>query len=140
LPSVRAALPKLQQALGKLDAMEPDSDFGLQSEGPQAVPQPVTTVYMYGDQSRVNVQSQDNSVNVSSSEQQVFTSIREARSSGVADKAERATILDKPDNLERSIHSKDSKWSCQAFINVFATLMTIIQSFIQLLFQFVFKK
>ena len=77
-PSIEALLSQLQQALGKLDSMVPDYEFPLQQERARVQPEPqqVTNVYnLQGANSRVNIQSGDHSVNVSTiTERQVFFS------------------------------------------------------------------
>jgi hypothetical protein len=137
--SIQAVLSQLQQALGKLDSMAPDSEFPLQQEHIHVRPEPqqVTNIYnLQGANSRVNVQSRDHSVNVSTiTEQQVFSQVREAVIKGVPDEGEKLAILEKLDAMEKSIRSADFLPKYQAFINAVANHMTIILPFIPALTQ-----
>lgn len=65
--SLEAVLSQLHQVLGRLDTLDPDDeivDACPIQEKPQAAAQPIT-INLHGTQSRVNVQSADNSTNVS---------------------------------------------------------------------------
>jgi hypothetical protein len=136
-PSMEAVTSQLDQALGKLDGMDADSEFQLEVKPPPGRPQHVTNIYnLSGAQSRVNVQSADRSVNVSTiTENQVFTRIRQAITEGVRDNAEKKAILDKLTELEGAINSEHVVSRYQEFINVVASHMTIILPFIPALAQ-----
>lgn len=136
--SINAILPQLEQALGRLESMNQDSEFdGEQSRHTKPAPQHVTNIYnVHGANSRVNIQSTDHSVNVSSiTEQEVFSGIREALTQGVPDDSERTSILGKLDALEQSLHNQDFLSKYQAFMNAVASHMTIILPFIPALTQ-----
>jgi hypothetical protein len=134
--SIRAVLPQLQQMLGRLEVMNQDTDFSLERAARPGVPQNVNVYNLHGAHSRVNIQSEDQSVNVSSiTEQQVFSGIRQAIAQGVSDDTERGAILDKLDALEKSVRSTDFLSKYQSFINAVASHMTIILPFIPALTQ-----
>ena len=131
--SINAILPQLDQALGRLELNDPDAEFEGEKDRPTgSAPQQVTNVYnLHGAHSRVNLQSTDHSVNVSSiTEQQVFSGIREAIAQRVPDGVERADILEKLDALEKSVHSQDFLSRYQAFMNAVASHITVIMPFI----------
>jgi hypothetical protein len=135
-PSIEAILPQLQQVIGRLESQSPDSDFQLESGAQRKSPQTVNIYNLHGAHSRVNIQSADQSVNVSSiTQQQVFSGIRQAVNQGVSDARERNIILEKLDALEKSVHSDDFLSQYQAFINAVANHMTIILPFIPALTQ-----
>jgi hypothetical protein len=135
-PSIRAILPQLQQMLGRLDALSPDADFSSETSAQSEGPHIVNVYNLHGAHSRVNVQSEDRSVNVTSiTEQQVFSGIRQAVAKGVLDNNERQMILEKLDALEKSVHSSDFLSKYQVFINAVASHMTIILPFIPALSQ-----
>jgi hypothetical protein len=135
--SIDAILPQLDQALGRLELLNPDSEFDAEDQQPASVPQHVTNIYnVHGANSRVNVQSTDHSLNISTiTEQQVFSGIRQAVNQGVLDDGERARILEKLNELERSIHTCSFLSQYQAFINAVASHMTIISPFLPALTQ-----
>lgn len=136
--SIAAILPRLQQALGQLEMLEPDAEFEslTQTRHRPSVPSHVTNIYkVSGAHSRVNVQSNDSSVNVSSiTEAEVFSGIREAVTNGVPE-AERANILEKLDAMETSLNSSSFLSKYQAFMNAVASHMTVILPFIPALAQ-----
>ncbi len=136
--SIEAILPQLEQASGRLESLDPELEFELRQEPKrQLAPQHVTNIYnVQGAHARVNVQSEDHSVNVSTlSEQQVFSGLRQAIIQGTLDEAERATILERLDSLERSVHTASFVSNYQAFINAVASHMTIILPFVPALAQ-----
>src|SRR5262249_14785433 len=117
-PSIEAVLPQLQQMLGRLETMNPDEEIPVEPTESQERQRTVNIYNLHGAHSRVNIQSEDRSVNVSSiSEQQVFAGIRKAVTEGLTSEDEKADILEKLNALERSIHSSDSITNYQAFIN-----------------------
>ena len=135
-PSIEAVLPQLQQMLGRLESMSQDEEIPLESKGSQGRPGTVNIYNLHGSHSRVNIQSNDRSVNVSSiTEQQVFSGIREAVGQGVSDANERKVILEKLDALEKSVHSDDFVSKYKEFINIVADHMTIILPFLPALSQ-----
>jgi hypothetical protein len=134
--SIDAVLPQLQQMLGRLESMNQDAEFSLERAARPGLPQNVNVYNLHGANSRVNIQSEDKSVNVSSiTEQQVFLGIRQAVTQGVADDTERRVILEKLDALQESVHKTDFVAKYQAFINSVASHMTIILPFIPALTQ-----
>jgi hypothetical protein len=140
--SIEAILPQLEQALGRLESLDPESDFeSMSQQQTRPATQHVTNIYnLQGDHARVNVQSTDHSVNVSAiSEQQVFSGIRQALSEGVLDDHERGDILNKLGALEKALHTRDFVSRYQAFINAVACHMTIILPFIPALTQMLGK-
>ncbi|HWY53055.1 MAG TPA: hypothetical protein VNZ03_01240 [Terriglobales bacterium] len=135
-PSIEAVLPQLQQMLGRLELMNPDEEIPLESKGSNEKPGTVNIYNLHGAHSRVNIQSEDKSVNVSSiTEQQVFSGIRRAVSQGIPEVNEREIILEKLDSLEKSVHSRDFLSKYQEFINTVASHMTIIAPFLPALTQ-----
>jgi hypothetical protein len=135
-PSIEAILPQLQQIIGKLESMNPETDISQAPAVQNERPQTVNIYNLHGSHSRVNIQSEDRSVNVSSiTEQQVFSGIRKAVDDGVPDSSEKAMIMEKLDALEKSVHSPDFLSRYQAFINAVASHMTIILPFIPALTQ-----
>ncbi len=135
-PSIEAVLPQLQQMLGRLESMNQDEEIPLESKGSHGRPGTVNIYNLHGSHSRVNIQSNDGSVNVSSiTEQQVFSGIREAVGQGVSDASERKVILEKLDALEKSVHSDDFVSKYKEFINIVADHMTIILPFLPALSQ-----
>jgi hypothetical protein len=66
--SLEAVFSQLQQALGRLDSMDPNDEFPARAHAtqqqPQAAAPPVTIYNLQGAQSRVNVQSTDRSTNL----------------------------------------------------------------------------
>ena len=134
--SIEAILSQLQQILGRLESLGPDSDFSLEADAQRQIPHTVNIYNLHGAQSRVNIESTDQSVNVSTiTEQQVFSGLRQAITESMPDDGERATILEKLNALEKSVHSSDFLSKYQAFINTVANHMTIILPFIPALTQ-----
>jgi hypothetical protein len=135
--SIQAVLSQLQQALGKLDSMDPDSEFGLERNKEQhTIPQNVTIYNLQGAQSRVNIQSNDHSTNVSSiTEKQLFSEIRNAVEQNVPDGPGLKDILAKLDDLETAKHSDRFSSRYQAFINAAAAHITVVAPFIPALTQ-----
>ena len=134
--SIEAMLPQLQQMIGRVESLNPDADFSLDSGAQRESPQTVNIYNLQGPHSRVNVQSHDQSVNVTSiTKQQAFLGIRQAVTQGVPDGSERTMILEKLDALEKSVDSRDFLSKYQAFINAVASHMTIILPFIPALTQ-----
>lgn len=136
-PSIEAILPQLQQMLGRLESMNSDEEVQLEeSKRRHEVPGTVNIYNLQGSHSRVNIQSEDRSVNVSSiTEQQVFSGIREAITQGVTDAVEKKMILEKLATLEKSAHSDSFMSKYKEFINVVANHMTIIAPFLPALAQ-----
>jgi len=136
--SIQAVLSQLSQALGKLDLLNPDSEFSLESEpvGP-AAPHHVTNIYnLQGAQSRVNIQSNDFSTNVSSiTGPELFSKIRGELSQGICDEDALREVLTKLDELEAARGSKSFLSKYQAFINAAAAHMTILAPFLPALTQ-----
>jgi hypothetical protein len=137
--SIQAVLSQLNQALGKLDLLNPDSEFSLDSEpvGP-AAPHHVTNIIynLQGAQSRVNIQSNDLSTNVSSvTEPELFSKIRSELSQGIRDEEALREVLTKLDELEAAKGSKNFLSKYQDFINAAAAHMTILAPFLPALTQ-----
>jgi len=133
--SIEAILPQLQQMLGKLDSLNPDSDcsedFSPQRKSPQTV-----SYNIHGAHSRVNIQSEDHSSNVVSFfDQRVFSDIRNAIDRGLPDNSERNAILSKLGDLEKAVNTGDFLSKYQEFISTVANHMTIILPFIPALTQ-----
>jgi hypothetical protein len=136
--SIGAILPRLQQAIGRLDTLDPESEFVSlnQTERPGVAPSHITNIYnVSGANSRVNVASNDASINVSSiTEQQVFAGIRKAINSEIPE-IERSNILEKLDAMEASLNSTSFLSRYQNFMNAVASHMTVILPFIPALTQ-----
>ncbi len=135
-PSTEAALSLLLQMIGRLEAMDQEADLSPGEPTQRGAARTVNIYNLHGPQSRVNVQSEDHSTNVSSeTEQQLFKCIREAIARGVSDGGQKAEILRRLDVLETSNNSSEFLSNYQAFINVLASHMTIILPFIPALTQ-----
>jgi hypothetical protein len=107
-----------------------------QLHGQRERPHTVNIYNVQGANSRVNIQSHDQSVNISSiTEVELFSGIRQAITEGVPDNSERVMILEKLSALEKSSHSGGFVSHYQAFINAVASHMTIILPFIPALTQ-----
>ncbi len=135
--SMQAVLSQLNQALGKLDLLNPDSELSLESEPGPAAPHHVTNIYnLQGAQSRVNIQSNDLSTNVSSvTEPELFSKIRSELSQGIRDEEALREVLTKLDELESANGSKSFLSKYQDFINAAAAHMTILAPFLPALTQ-----
>lgn len=93
--------------------------------------------YIHGHNPRVNMNSTDNSVNVTSvSGDQLFVQLRDAVRS-VADESERAEILSKLDALQQARGSSGFLHAYQGFISSVADYMTIFGPFIPALTQMI---
>jgi len=136
--SIEGVLQQLQQILGRLDSMSPESDFELHKETRPA-PQHVT-IHQHGPQSRVNLNSTDQSQNfLSTTEQNIFSQVRAALESGVTQEATLRNILAKLTDFETTAHQPTSLEKFQAFVNSTASYMTIVGPFIPALLQMVGK-
>jgi hypothetical protein len=128
--SIDAILPQLEEALGRLEALDPSSEFELNRAVQPQPPQHVT-IHQHGAQPRVNLNSNDRSVNILSvAEQEVFSEIRTALQEGVSDEGRRQDILEKLADFQLAIHQPTSVEKFQAFINSAASYMTLIGPFI----------
>ena len=91
--------------------------------------------HIYGHNSRVNMNSTDNSVNISTvSSDQLFVQLREAALS-VTDEPDRVAILDRLDELEKAQDSNGLFAAYQSFIASAAQYMTIFGPFVPALTQ-----
>jgi hypothetical protein len=135
--SIEAALPQLQQILGRLESMNHDEEISAEQSGRgKGRPEMVNIYNLHGSHSRVNIRSEDNSVNVSSiTERQVFSGIRDAVNQQVSEANDRKAILEKLEALETSVNSNDFTSKYKEFINVVADHMTIILPFLPALTQ-----
>ena len=96
--------------------------------------------HIYGHNSRVNMNSTDSSINVTTvSGDQLFTQLREA-ADGVGDEQARADILARLDELEKTQCSNGFSAAYQSFIASAAQYMTIFGPFIPALTQILFGK
>lgn len=114
------------------EIMEPGSNLEL-------IPVPITderrdavmqNIHFYGDNSRLNMNSTDNSVNVVS--QDLFTQLRETTAS-IADEAARQNILTRIEELEKAQGSgtfiqayQNFMASVAAHVTVFAPLLPVL--------------
>ena len=90
---------------------------------------------LHGTHARVNVQSQDNSVNVSHQTENVFADMRQLIQTQVADDAERQQILDRLAELEAAKGTGTFLTKYQSFIASAANHMTLLAPFIPALTQ-----
>jgi hypothetical protein len=136
-PSIEAVLPQLQQILGRLESMDQDGEITVKESGRGGKrPETVNIYNLHGSNSRVNIHSEDRSVNVSSiTEQQVFSGIRDAVNQEVSDVNDRRAILEKLEALEKSVNPDDFTSKYKEFINIVADHMTIILPFLPALTQ-----
>jgi hypothetical protein len=105
-------------------------------DSPQLIGSTVTqNFHLHGPNSRVNMNSTDNSVNVSStSNDKMFLEMREAAQS-ISDQAERAKILSRLDDLESTRGSSGFLPAYQTFMSVISDHMTVFAPFIPALAQ-----
>jgi hypothetical protein len=136
-PSIEAVLPQLLQILGRLESMNQDGEIPAEeSRRGRRRTETVNIYNLHGSHSRVNIRSEDRSVNVSSiTEPQVFSGIRDAVNQGVSDVIDRREILEKLAALEKSVNSGDFTSKYKEFINIVADHMTIILPFLPALTQ-----
>jgi hypothetical protein len=109
---------------------------GHRSEPSRLIGANVTqNIHFHGDNSRLNLNSVDNSVNASiRSNGQLFIALREA-SNSVLDKSDRENILARLDELEKAQGSNGFFAAYQSFIASAAQYMTIFGPFIPALTQ-----
>jgi len=125
-----------RKVLGSELELVPEPMTNVPNENSREKPGTVNIYNLHGSHSRVNIQSEDRSVNVSSiTEQEVFSGIREAVTQKVSEGDERKTILEKLDALERSVHSHDFLSKYKDFINTVASHLTIVAPFLPALSQ-----
>jgi hypothetical protein len=88
-------------------------------------------IHLHGHNPRINVNSTDNSVNITSvsGDQQLFTQLRETARS-IDNESERAEILSKLDRLQEMLGSSGFLQEYQGFIATVANYMTIFGPFI----------
>ena len=94
-------------------------------------PQPTTHIYnLTGTQARVNIQSDDRSINISSvTNEQLFTEIASAISEHVANKGQRTEMLDRLDALKQA-DAKTIGERYREFIGTAADHMTLLTPFL----------
>lgn len=127
--SIEGVLQQLQKILGRLDAMNADSGIELSQRDVQTAAQNIT-IHQHGAQSRVNLNSTDNSQNVLSlSEQKVFSEVRKALQQGVPNGDELQKVLARLDEFESAVHKPTCLEKFQAFINDAASYMTLLAPF-----------
>lgn len=136
-PSIEAVLPQLQQILGRLESMDQDVEITDKESGHGGErPETINIYNLRGSNSRVNIHSEDRSVNVSTiTEKQVFSGIRDAIKQQVSDINDRRAILEKLEALEKSVNSRDFTSKYKEFVNVVANHMTIVLPFLPALTQ-----
>ena len=128
--SIEGVLQQLQQILGRLDSMNPDTEFELHTASTRAGAQHIT-IHQHGAQARVNLNSTDYSHNVlTMKEQNVFSEVRAALQHGVSDQIELKTILARLDDFESSVHHSSALEKFQTFVNSSASYMTLLAPFI----------
>jgi len=105
-------------------------------DSPQLIGATVTqNFHLHGPNSRINMNSTDNSVNVGSvSNEKTFVQMREAAQS-ISDESERATIVSRLDALESAKGTTGFLPAYQSFISSVADYMTIFGPFIPALTQ-----
>lgn len=93
--------------------------------------QPTTHIYnLTGAQARVNIQSEDRSINISSvTNEQLFAGLAREISEHVADKGQRTVMLEKLDALERA-DTKSIGEKYREFIATAADHMTLLTPFL----------
>jgi hypothetical protein len=95
----------------------------------------VTNFNLHGPNSRINMNSTDNSVNVASvSNDKMFLQMREAAQS-ISDESERAKILSRLDDLESTRGTSGFLPAYQTFMSVIADHVTVFAPFIPALAQ-----
>jgi hypothetical protein len=105
-------------------------------DSPQLIGATVTqNFHLHGPNSRINMNSTDNSVNVASmSNDKMFLQMREAAKS-ISDDAERAKVLSRLEDLESTRGSSGFLSAYQTFMSVIADHMTVFAPFIPALAQ-----
>lgn len=105
-------------------------------DSPQLIGATVTqNFHLHGPNSRVNMNSTDNSVNVTSlSNDKTFVQLREAAQS-ISDESERTKIISRLDDLETSRGTTGFLSAYQSFIGTVADHMTVFGPFIPVLTQ-----
>ena len=95
-----------------------------------------TTFNLQGTHSRVNIGSNDNSVNVSNQNtENVFTDMRQVIQNQIQNESDRTEILSKLDELEKSVGKKEFLTKYQEFIGTTADHISLIAIFIPYLTQ-----
>lgn len=130
--SIEFILPALEQALGRLEGLSPNSEVEMRKE---STPTQHVTIHQHGAQSRVNLNSTDNSTNtlLSQADQSVFTQVRTALQQ-VPD-GRRQDILSKLADFEAAAHHDGSHTKYKAFIESAKDFMSILGPFIPMLTQ-----
>jgi hypothetical protein len=105
-------------------------------DSPQPIGATVTqNFHLHGHNSRINMNSTDNSVNVTSiSNDKMFLQMLEAAKS-ISDESERAKILSRLDDLESTRGSTGFLSAYQTFMSVIADHVTVFAPFIPALTQ-----
>jgi hypothetical protein len=122
---------------GPHSTLEAAANLEITPQGRESLSPPVVrgasvtqNFHQHGPNSRINVNSTDNSVNVASvSNDKLFVQMREATES-ISDESERAKILSRLDDLESSRGSSKFLPAYQSFISSVADYMTIFGPFI----------
>ncbi len=111
-------------------------ESGNNVDSPQLIGATVTqTFHLHGPNSRVNMNSTDNSLNVASvSNDKTFVQMREAAQS-ISDEVARAKILSRLDDLEGTGGSSGFLSAYQTFMSVIADHMTVFAPFLPALAQ-----
>ncbi len=130
--SIEFILPALEQALGRLEGLNPNSEVEMHKE---STPPQHVTIHQHGAQSRVNLNSTDNSTNtlLSQTDQSVFTQVRAALQH-VPD-GRRRDILSKLADFEAAAHRDGSHGKYKAFIESAKDFMSILGPFVPMLTQ-----
>jgi len=94
------------------------------------------TYNLHGTQARVNISSNDNSINIShENTENVFADMRQVIQNQIHNESERTKILSKLDELEKSVGKKEFLTKYQKFIGTTADHISLIAMFIPYLTQ-----
>lgn len=130
--SIEFILPELEQALGRLEGLNPNSEAEMHKEN---TPPQHVTIHQHGAQSRVNLNSTDNSTNalLSQTDQSVFAQVRSALQQVSGER--RQDILSKLADFEAAAHHDGSHTRYKVFIESAKDFMSILGPFIPMLTQ-----
>jgi hypothetical protein len=97
----------------------------------------ITNVYnLHGENSRVNIRSSDQSLNISNvTSEQLFVNLREHINENVLDQTDRGELLERVSALEKATDKQTFLERYQAFIGAAANHMTLIAPFVPALTQ-----
>ncbi len=119
-----------------LPAAKKASEKVGETKGEKPAPQVMNVYNLHGTHSRVNIRSNDQSLNISNvTSEELFLNLREHIEENVNDEADRKEILERLTALEKTTDKATFLGRYQEFIAAAANHMTLIASFIPTLTQ-----